>query len=155
VSDPRFRRIVAAVDGSPHADAALDAAIDLARHYNGELTVLGVAPLVPVYIAPTEPMVPGGIPTSEITHYREIVEAGVKRATAAGLTAVTGVTYEGVVIDEILAHVEKHPCDLIVIGSRGLSIAKRILIGSVSTGVVTHAPCPVLVVRGPVTPPHG
>ena len=148
----RFHRIVASIDGSSHADAALDAAIDLTKHYGSELAIVAVAPIVPVYIAPTEPMVPAGIPPSDLAHYRRIVDAAVKRAQAAGITSVTGVAYEGVVVDEILAHVEKHPTDLVVIGSRGLSAAKRILLGSVSTGVVTHAPCPVLVVRGPATP---
>ncbi len=73
----------------------------------------------------------------------------MKRATKAGVASVTGVTYEGVVADEILSHLERHPTDLLVVGSRGLSMAKRILLGSVSTAVVTHAPCPVLVVRPP------
>ncbi|MGD0250951.1 MAG: universal stress protein [Thermoplasmata archaeon] len=38
-----------------------------------------------------------------------------------------------------------------MVGSRGLSTARRILLGSVSTALVNHAPCPVLVVRPPAT----
>ena len=50
---------------------------------------------------------------------------------------------------------EQNPTDLLVVGSRGLSAARRLLLGSVSTALVNHAPCPVLVVRPPVTKPPG
>jgi len=144
---PWFRRITVAIDGSPNSDSALDCAIDLAHRYESDLTVIAVAPIVPVYMSATEPYVPAGVPPSEIGHYREIVEAAVKKAEAGGVASVTGISYEGVVVDEILAHLEQHPADLFVLGSRGLSTAKRLLLGSVSSAVVNHAPCPVLVVR--------
>jgi nucleotide-binding universal stress UspA family protein len=153
MAESRFRRIAVAVDGSTNGDAALESAIDLAKHYQSELVVLTVAPIQPVYVSATEPYVPPVVPKSSIETYRQISEAAVQRSQAAGLSAVTGMTYEGVVVDEILTHLERHPADLVVVGSRGLSTAKRLLLGSVSTGVVTHAPCPVLVVRPPPTKP--
>lgn len=144
-----------AVDGSPTASAALDVAIDLAHRYGSDLSVVAIAPITPVYATAAEPFVPGAIPPSEIGHYRDVVEAAVKRSEAAGVSSVSGVSYEGVVVDEILAHLEAHPTDLLVIGSRGLTTAKRLLLGSVSTAVVNHAPCPVLVVRPTVTKAGG
>ncbi len=153
MAPPSFRRITVAIDGSSNGDAALDAAIDLAHRYGSDLVIVSVAPLIPVYISTSEPYVPAAVPPSEIGHYREIVEAAVKKAEAAGVATVTGVSYEGVVVDEILSHLEQHPTDLFVIGSRGLSTAKRILLGSVSSAVVNHAPCPVLVVRPVPTKP--
>lgn len=48
---------------------------------------------------------------------------------------------------EILAEAERFDADLIVVGARGLSTVRRLLIGSVSSEVVDHAPCPVLVAR--------
>jgi nucleotide-binding universal stress UspA family protein len=95
------------------------------------------------------------VPASEIGHYQKIVEAAVKRSETGGVSSVTGVSYEGVVVDEILNHLEVHPTDLFVIGSRGLSTAKRLLLGSVSSAVVNHAPCPVLVVRPTTTKAGG
>lgn len=149
----RFQRIVAAIDGSPPGNEALEVAIDLASRYGSALTILAVAPIIPVYIAPTEPLVPAEIPSTDLPRYRKIVEAALQQARAGGVKNATGVAYEGVVVDQILDHLEKHPTDLVVVGSRGLSVAKRILLGSVSTAIVTHAPCPVLVVRGSVTTP--
>lgn len=147
-----FARITVGVDGSPHADRALDIAIDLARRYSSSLTILGVAPLVPLFVSSTEAWVPTEIPDTEIRHYRQLVDAGVARAQSAGLTAVTGVCLEGVIVDEIIGHLEQAPADLLVIGSRGLSTAKRLLLGSVSDAIVHHANCPVLIVRADTKP---
>jgi nucleotide-binding universal stress UspA family protein len=153
MAPPDFRRIVVAVDGSANANAALDIAIDLARRYEGQLSILAVAPIQAVYVAPNEPFVASTVPSSDLPRYQKIVEAAVQQAEKAGLSAVTGVCEDGVVTDEILAFLDQHPSDLLVIGSRGLSTARRLLLGSVSTAMVTHAPCPVLVVRGPPTKP--
>jgi nucleotide-binding universal stress UspA family protein len=142
-----FARITVATDGSPHADRAVEIACDLARRYGSSLTILGVAPLVPMYIGSTEAWVPAEIPDTEIQHYRQLVEKSVAQAKSSGLTNVTGVCLEGVIVDEIIGYLEQSPADLLVLGSRGLSTARRLLLGSVSDAVVHHAKCPVLVVR--------
>jgi nucleotide-binding universal stress UspA family protein len=148
-----FRRITVAIDGSAHAAAALEYAVDLAHRYGSDLVILSVAPLVPVYVTASEPYVPAAVPDSELQRFQTIVDSAVKRAEAAGVASVTGICDEGVVVDEILTHLEQHPTDLLVVGSRGLSTARRLLLGSVSTALVNHAPCPVLVVRPAPTPP--
>jgi nucleotide-binding universal stress UspA family protein len=145
----RFDRITVAVDGSPFAQHALEMAVDLAVRYGGELQVLSVAPIVPVYVAPAEPWIPAGVPESEVARYRKVVDDAVAWAEAAGLHRVTGVCLEGIIVDELLAHVEANPPDLLVMGSRGLSSAKRLLLGSVSDAVAHHVGCPVLIVRPP------
>jgi nucleotide-binding universal stress UspA family protein len=152
MAEGRFRRITVAIDGSAHAAAALDYAIDLTLKYDSELLILSVAPLVPVYVAASTPYLPAEVPEAELAPYRTIVDAAVKRAEAAGVRAVTGVCEQGVIVDEVLSHLEQHPADLLVVGSRGLSAARRLFLGSVSTALVAHATCPVLVVRPPATP---
>ncbi|HEV2520385.1 MAG TPA: universal stress protein [Thermoplasmata archaeon] len=142
-----FGRILVAIDGSKYADRATDAAIDLAKKYGAELTVLAVAPVQAVFVSATEPWVPAEVPESENKAYREVVEQAVRRCQAAGVAAVTGICLEGVITDEIIGHVEKHPTDLLVLGSRGKSAAKRLLLGSVSDAVSHHVTCPVLIVR--------
>lgn len=148
-----FGRIAVAIDGSPYAAHALEVAADLAKKYASELTILAVAPLIPIYVASTEAWVPTEVPESEIRHYRDIVDRAVAQVKAEGLSNVTGVCLEGVIVDEILGHLEGHPADLLVIGSRGLGTAKRLLLGSVSDAVAHHVRCPVLIVRAPPAPP--
>jgi nucleotide-binding universal stress UspA family protein len=153
MAPPEFKRIVAAVDGSAHASQALDVAIDLTRRYGAQLTIIAIAPIQPVYVGPTEPIAAAPPPISDLPRYQKVVEDAVQRAEHAGVSAVTGVCEDGVIVDELLAFLDQHPADLLVVGSRGLSMARRILLGSVSTAIVTHAPCPVLVVRtAPTTP---
>ncbi len=148
-----FRRITVAVDGSPHADHALAVAIDLAKRYGGQLTILTVAPMVPLYLSSNEPWAPAELPEAEVKFYRGLVDKAVGQAEAAGVTAVTGVCLEGHVVDEVVAHLEEHPTDLLVLGSRGLSAAKRLLLGSTSDAVSHHVRCPVLIVREPPPEP--
>jgi nucleotide-binding universal stress UspA family protein len=146
---PPFRRIAVATDGSETASEAVALAIDLAKRYAADLLVVAVAPLPPVFSTPNEPLVPAAVPESPVPQYRELVDAAIADARAAGVTSVSGVCEEGVVVDEVLAQVRAHGSDLLVVGSRGLSAAKRLVLGSVSSALVTHAPCPVLVVRPP------
>jgi len=51
------------------------------------------------------------------------------------------------VVETIINHAAKEEVDLIIVGTRGLGGFKKMLIGSVSSGVISHANCPVLVVR--------
>jgi nucleotide-binding universal stress UspA family protein len=156
-------RITVALDGSPYADHALTFAIDLAKRYAATLTIVAVAPMVPLYLSTTEPWAPTEMPEGEVKFYRGLVDAGAERARTEGVTGVAGVCLEGHVVDEIVAYLEAHPSDLLVLGSRGLSAAKRLLLGSISDAVSHHVSCPVLIVRGlppgasplpgPTTPP--
>jgi nucleotide-binding universal stress UspA family protein len=151
----RFRRITVAIDGSAPAVEALGLAIDLAHRYGSELSIVAVAPIIPVYVAPTEPLVPAAVAETDLPRYRALVDGAVRTAAAGGVVGPTGAALEGSVADEILGWVEQHPSDLLIVGSRGLSTTKRILLGSVSAALVNHAPCPVLVVRGASTKAAG
>jgi nucleotide-binding universal stress UspA family protein len=148
---PPFARITVAIDGSRMGQLALDLATDLARRYQSDLSIIAVAPLQPVYVSSAEPWVPTEAPEAETNFYRGIVDKAVRDAMATGVTSATGTCLEGVVVDEIIAHVEKNPTDLLVLGSRGLSTAKRLLLGSVSDAVSHHVTCPVLIARAPRT----
>ncbi|MCI4322230.1 MAG: universal stress protein [Thermoplasmata archaeon] len=72
-----------------------------------------------------------------------------EKGTTKGVSKFEVVYLEGDVEDVLLAYLEQHPQDLAVVGSRGLSRGRRLLLGSVSAGLVNAAPCPVLVVRAP------
>ena len=153
MAEVTFRRIAVAIDGSANGRVALDTAIDLAKRYESELVVISVAPLIPVYVTAAEPYIPATVPQDELARYRTIVDEAVHYAERSGVKSATGLCDEGVVVDEILSYLEQHSTDLLVVGSRGLSTARRLLLGSVSTALVNHAPCPVLVVRPTATKP--
>ena len=51
------------------------------------------------------------------------------------------------VVKSIVEYAEEHKIDLIVVGTRGMSGIKKMLLGSTASGVVTYAHCPVMVVK--------
>ena len=79
-------------------------------------------------------------------HGEGILEDGKKKAAAEGVKAKT-ILVDGHTVKEILKVASEGNFNLIVIGARGMSNIKELLMGSVSDGVVKHAPCNVLVVR--------
>jgi nucleotide-binding universal stress UspA family protein len=77
---------------------------------------------------------------------RRLVEQSVRKLIEAGFTA-DPVCQLGKPAEEIMKIASKHHADLIVMGAKGLGAIARFLLGSVSTRVVQHATCSVLVVR--------
>ncbi|MCL4308689.1 MAG: universal stress protein [Candidatus Thermoplasmatota archaeon] len=153
MAETRFPTIAVATDGSVPANEALDVAIDLAKRYGSSLTVLAVAPLQPTFLAGSEAYVPPTPPVIDLPYYRRQVDGALAKARAAGIAEVKGLVMEGVPIDEILVYLKKHPPSLVVVGSRGLSRGKRLLLGSVSTAVVQGFKGAVLVVHPRATKP--
>ena len=51
------------------------------------------------------------------------------------------------IVAAVVEYAEEHNIDLIVIGTRGRSGFKRLILGSVATGVITYAHCPVMVIK--------
>ncbi|MEM4169115.1 MAG: universal stress protein [Thermoproteota archaeon] len=75
-----------------------------------------------------------------------ILEDGEKRVKSGGVE-VEKLLVEGRPVDQIIRTCREGRFDMIVMGARGLSRVKEIILGSVSEGVVRHASCPVLVVK--------
>ena len=69
-----------------------------------------------------------------------------KKVKAAGVRR-RAVNSDGPTVEHIVREAQDQRVDLIVIGTRGLGAIERTLFGSVSPGVVAHAPCPVTMVR--------
>jgi nucleotide-binding universal stress UspA family protein len=138
-------KILAAIDQSEYAGLVLTRALELAEKDSANLTILTVsnAAFTNIYLG-------------EISgDFLEKVRAGAKEAVAkiAAQVKATHKDAEVVVIespspaDAIVKYAEKNGIDLIVIGNKGAGAIERFLIGSVSSQVVTHAPCSVLVVK--------
>jgi len=141
-----FKRIVVAYDGSDHAIKALNTAIELAKAFNSKLDVVEVvdtAALLGMGFAP----IPSDVIAQIYNKAQNDVEQAKKKAQEAGVKDVTSQVLEGDPATSIIEYASKNGADLIVIGSRGLSTFKRLILGSVSSKVVQEARVPVLVVK--------
>ncbi len=139
-------KIVLATDGSEDAAAATRAAVDLASRSGSELHVMHAFEFIP----PREYMSVAlrlHSPSDFSRHGWRLLDEQVERIEEAG-GAVAGVQLKtGSPVDQILYASEELEAGLVVVGRRGLGGVKRLLMGSVSEGVVHHARCPVLVLR--------
>jgi nucleotide-binding universal stress UspA family protein len=141
-----FKRIVVAYDGSDQAIKALNTAIELAKAFNSKLDVVEVvdtAALLGMGFAP----IPSDVIAQIYSKAQNDVEQAKKKAQDAGVKDVTSQVLEGDPATSIIEYASKNGADLIVIGSRGLSTFKRLVLGSVSSKVVQESRIPVLVVK--------
>jgi len=141
--------ILLATDGSASARAATREAIELATATGWPLHVLTVwdLPTLAGYgYAPGAYVPVAELRDAEQQHAGEVVARAVEVAAEAGITASSSVR-EGIAADEICEAARDLQAALIVIGAHGWGAFKRLVFGSVSTGVLHHAACPVLVVR--------
>jgi nucleotide-binding universal stress UspA family protein len=76
-----------------------------------------------------------------------LLNRAAERARGAGVVEIEAHPREGDAADAILDVAEEHGCDLIVVGHRGMTGAKRFLLGSVPNKISHHAPCSVLIIR--------
>ena len=143
-------RILAATDGSEDAVLAVRAAADLSSRTGSELHVVHVwpGPPLPVSRHSARAGIAMDDPREHEMKARELLERQVSRAKIARGIIARKHLREGRPAEEIAELAEELGVGLVVIGSRGLNAVKRLVVGSVSKGVVSLAPCPVLVVRG-------
>ena len=144
-----FRSIVVGTDGSDTAGKAVDEAIDLAKPVGATLEPrlrlrAGAGPRLREEARQT-PRTCSGWSTRARTSTRRsrdaadaVREAGVEVETFAR---------EGDPADAILDVAEERDADLIVVGNKGMTGARRFLLGSVPNKVSHHAPCSVLIIR--------
>jgi nucleotide-binding universal stress UspA family protein len=141
-------RILLATDGSEGAKLASDTAATLAASTGSELHVVCVGPGLPLYEVPDYPARFEEVVEEQRQETRGVLDELVKTIEDAG----TAVAQSHLEMDErpdraIVELAEKLSVGLIVLGSRGLGGLKRTLLGSVSTSVVRHAHCPVMIAR--------
>jgi nucleotide-binding universal stress UspA family protein len=147
MSEP-FRHIVVAYDGSVQARLALDRAIDFAKTWSSRLTILTV--YQPPVIWSAGPMISPEPPgEAEKKALEDVLRRAVRTAEERGVSNVRGELLQNHPAEAILRFADVEHADLLVMGSRGLSPATRLLLGSVSDAVIHHAHVAVLVVRPP------
>jgi nucleotide-binding universal stress UspA family protein len=139
-----IRQIAVAWDGSPEAYEAVLHAEALARRETARLK------LITVSVANTTfPGVIGWEPVAP-KYPQEVLDEGVAMASS-GLE-VEGKLIDGGSIASAIAEECRVGVDVLVVGSRGYGALGRVLVGSVATGLLHRARCPVLTVPRPLTP---
>jgi nucleotide-binding universal stress UspA family protein len=133
----RWRRVLVATGGSPWSDAAVDHAIELARVQQLAVCLLYVDQRRSRRMDSLFSL------TSDGKNVLALAEA---RAAAAGVPYEAKLA-QGDVTTTILATAAEQQCDVIILGSRGLTGFKRLMLGSISNAVSATAPVPVLIVK--------
>jgi nucleotide-binding universal stress UspA family protein len=154
-----FEKILVPLDGSEHSLKALDAAIQIGKKFGGKISLIHVYSVTirPVIMPEPTTLNPPMIPvmtSEEVTKTIEvtrragarILEDGEQKVKAEQVQVET-LLKEGHIVQEIIRTAKEGKFDLIIIGGRGLSKIRELLLGSVTDGVIHHAPCPVLVIK--------
>ena len=144
-----FTSIVVGTDGSDTAGQAVRQAVDLAGAVGAKIELVSAYEPVPAQRLREERReAPEDIQWA--INPREDVdvtlEAAAKLARAAGVE-VNIYPRQGDPADAILDVAEEREADLIIVGNKGMTGAKRFLLGSVPNKVSHHAPCSVLIIR--------
>ena len=142
MSIKKINKILVPLDGSPNSKRGLDHAIFLARHSDGIITGIHVVPLV-------KPK-----PNDPVTSLEKIF---LKKAASIMNFARTRCAKQGIMFEDHLAYGDEGPeiirlaqkknSDVIVIGSRGRSMAKEVLLGSTSNYVLHKTHVPIMIIK--------
>lgn len=154
-----FKKILVPLDGSEHSLRALKIATQIAKRFDGKITLIHVYSIGARTIVMPEPttMTPPSVPIMTPADFSNVVDAVCKAGTTiladgeskvkAEEVQVGTLLKEGHTVQEILRTAKEGEFDSIIMGVRGLSKIREILLGSVSDGVIRNASCPVLVTK--------
>jgi nucleotide-binding universal stress UspA family protein len=156
IAQNHFKRILVGVDGSEKSLEAAEYAINLAEKCKSELLlIINILPIEPWYHGEYpyswgKPAVLEEVYEKEKQEMQKILNKIKDKADKLDLNSKPDVEMTPRTTNPSVALViysEKNNVDLIVVGTRGRTGFKKILLGSVAGGVVTYAHCPVLVIK--------
>ena len=142
---PVFTNILVAIDGSDASQRAFVRAVEEAKVWNARLHVIYVVETGLFSSLPADNTVEIMYRVLE-TEGNTVLEKAKKFAAEKSVTPITHMK-QGHAGSEVVTLADKEKVDLIMVGSHGKSQADRLLIGSVSTYVVTHSKVTTMVVR--------
>lgn len=145
-----FEKIMVAFDGSKDSVKAVKLAAALATEFQSQLVVVHVysSPMI-VYGAGASLPVPNykDLEDSAKKSASEVLSHGLRFASEAGVKARGELLEAQSVVEALSEYATEMKADLLVVGTRGVTGFKKLILGSVSSGLVGHSPCPVLVAR--------
>jgi len=142
-------KILLGVDDSRHSHAAIELVMKAVWPKDTQVLVVSASPRF--FAGPGEAASPGVVERlieEQTVYHRDVAKRAVELLRGAGLKAETRVV-QGDPREALVETARAEGVDLIVVGSHGRTGLAKILIGSVATHVVSHAPCNVLVVKLP------
>lgn len=152
-----FEKILVPLDGSEQSLKALNFAVQIAKKFDGKITLIHAYSVVGITGILPEPSATIGVPIMSAGDVSKLVEAareagkkileeGKKRVKTEHVEAEI-LLEEGHPVQEIVKAAKEGNFGLIVMGARGVSHIRELLLGSVSDAILHHAVCPVLVVK--------
>jgi nucleotide-binding universal stress UspA family protein len=141
-----FKNILVPIDFSDHSAVALETAAKIAKAFGGKIRLLHCYQIQPGGVSPYGIALPSN-------YYSDIRNAaGQQLQEWQKRIAPEGVEVESTLMGEFPSHAiavtaEEMGADLIVMGTRGLSGIKHVMLGSVAERTVRIAPCPVMTVK--------
>ena len=144
-----FDRIVVGTDGSDTATRAVKTAVELAKLSNAKLEIVSAYEPVPQSRLREETSGISGDISHTINPREDVQFVLDKAAGEAKKEGVEVVTHprEGDPADAILDVAEENDADLVLVGNKGMTGARRFLLGSVPNKISHHAPCDVWIVK--------
>ena len=148
-----IRKILGTIDGSENSKKAADYAISLSKKYNAQLMVLYVlySELGFAYSNLLGVTTPKGIKDvletqkKDVENWFDEIRSKLKNTNISVMDKI--IISVSSIVGEIIGFADKEKVDLIILGTKGRTGFKKLLLGSVAEGVVTHSSCPVMVVR--------
>jgi nucleotide-binding universal stress UspA family protein len=145
-----FASVLVGTDGSETAHTALERAIELAASLGARLGIVSAyEPVSDPRLRGEQVIAPKDVqwainPRDEVL---ALLDQASAEAVQAGVAEVETFARQGDAADAIIDVAEEQRSDLIIVGNKGMTGAKRFLLGSVPNKVSHHAPCSVLIVR--------
>lgn len=151
IEDKKFSNILVAIDGSEHSLRAAEYALGLAKTFEAKLTAVTVS-YVPASEGLSQLDVLRQSLVEDKSNYTKDAEKWFERfiqnAKESNVQLNTELLNSTRPVDYvILEYAEEKKIDLIVVGTRGRTGFKKLLLGSVASSIVTYSHCPVLVIK--------
>jgi nucleotide-binding universal stress UspA family protein len=140
-----FSSVLVGTDGSDRAERAVHAAVDVAKALSARLVLVAA-----FREGGHSEMIPGGASTTKgdmRTVAEQMLIRSARHAEREGLTDVDWEARQGHPADVIIDLAIERGADLIVVGNKGMTGARRYVLGGVADKISHHAPCSVMIVR--------
>jgi nucleotide-binding universal stress UspA family protein len=141
-----FHNILVAYDGSPHAERALDEAIELAQLSHARLTILTAITRCPAWAYSGPSVAAAATLSTELENEAANIQRRAIDRVPDDLPVTKILTHEPI-IKALMKQIKEGRYDLVVMGSRGFGPVRGTLLGSVSQHVLSHSDLPVLIMH--------